>query len=247
MENLKKEFFFHSDNYAHIIDKIVSKISFHYSDFVLFDSEKTMAAYQTNKQKFIIPFNFKRSNKLYTEKLDPSFVYVGRINKVKGIDRAIDLFSYINKKIPDAKFDIFGPDEGELNNLNHKVSSLGMKNNITFYPSISYEMVDSILVNYTFYLQLSHREGLAASVMQAQSMGLIPIVTPVGEIPFYCHDEYNSIIVNHTSSYEKKSQVISLLLKDTSILLKMKKNAIDTVKEYPSYDDKFIEMLTTIS
>jgi len=38
---------------------------------------------------------------------------------------------------------------------------------------------------------------MAMSVVEAMQLGLVPVVTPVGEIASYCTDNQNSIIVKH--------------------------------------------------
>ena len=41
------------------------------------------------------------------------------------------------------------------------------------------------LANASFYLQTSKFEGFAMSVVESMMMGLVPVVTPVGEIGRY--------------------------------------------------------------
>jgi glycosyltransferase involved in cell wall biosynthesis len=47
----------------------------------------------------------------------------------------------------------------------------------------------------SFYLQTSLQEGMAMSVVEAMQLGLVPVVTPVGQIATYCRDGENSILV----------------------------------------------------
>ena len=46
----------------------------------------------------------------------------------------------------------------------------------------------------SFFIQLSSYEGMAMSVVESMQLGLVPIVTNVGEIENYCTDGFNSII-----------------------------------------------------
>ncbi len=48
----------------------------------------------------------------------------------------------------------------------------------------------------TFFLMTSRWEGMAVSVVEAMQLGLIPVVTPVGEIANYCRAGTNAVIVD---------------------------------------------------
>src|SRR5690606_29152265 len=61
----------------------------------------------------------------------------------------------------------------------------------------------------SFFLMTSSAEGMAVSVVEAMQLGLIPIVTPVGEIPRYCAGGENAILVHDDG--EAVAEIISLL------------------------------------
>ena len=47
--------------------------------------------------------------------------------------------------------------------------------------------------NASFFIQLSSYEGMAMSVSESMQLGLIPIVTNVGQIKIYCKNLFNSL------------------------------------------------------
>ena len=70
------------------------------------------------------------------------------------------------------------------------------------------------------------------SVVEAMQLGLIPVVTAVGEIAYYCSDGVNSLLVR-----DDAHTVASLmeLLKNPEQARVMSQAAIDTWTEVPFY------------
>ncbi|MGZ0010236.1 glycosyltransferase [Providencia hangzhouensis] len=125
-----------------------------------------------------------------------TFIYTGRLSKVKRIDLSILFIHELTKLNMDPKFYIFGPDNGELNNLKELIKKLKLQNNVYIHPSLHPLSVEKELRKYNFYLQSSSAEGMSISVFQAIKNGLVPIVTPVGEISNYTEDNFNAIYIN---------------------------------------------------
>ena len=63
-------------------------------------------------------------------------------------------------------------------------------------------------LNSKFFINTSSHEGMAIAVTEAMQLGLVPIVTPVGEIANYCIDGLNSIYYQD-SAYEKVLNAIN--------------------------------------
>ena len=59
-------------------------------------------------------------------------LYLGRLNKTKGIDLLINAFSEISKELLDVKLVIVGPDDGFLPNLKKMILDLNIKNDVIF-------------------------------------------------------------------------------------------------------------------
>ena len=63
-----------------------------------------------------------------------------------------------------------------------------------FNSVISENIVKHYAKKCSFFLQLSFYEGFAMSVIEAMQLGLVPVVTNVGEISNYCIDNFNGVI-----------------------------------------------------
>ncbi|MBU2673997.1 glycosyltransferase [Hafnia paralvei] len=195
---LKKVVIIHSSRFAHFADKIVSKTAIKNFDRVYCDSNATrqFVRLHTNVSGETISFISRRvkRKKYFSPSLDNiSFVYVGRVNKVKNIDAAIE-FIYALKSIGmNVKFTLFGPDEGELSSYISKVKKLSLEDNVFFKGAIDHCRVCDELAKHDFYLQLSSAEGMGMSVIEAMQVGIVPCVTEVGEIPSYAKNNFNSV------------------------------------------------------
>ena len=88
--------------------------------------------------------------------------------------------------------------------------------------------------NCSFFIQLSHYEGMAMSVAESMQLGLIPIVTNVGEIINYCIDKQNSIIFD---DYKNTFKKVLEVKNNPSFYKEISKNAISTWKNKNLYNE----------
>ena len=64
-----------------------------------------------------------------------------------------------------------------------------MKNDVKFLGPKDLDSIIELTEETSFYLQTSKLEGMAMSVIESMQVGLIPLVTNVGEIQYYCFDK----------------------------------------------------------
>ncbi|MDC1387043.1 glycosyltransferase [Candidatus Thioglobus sp.] len=137
-----------------------------------------------------------------------NFIFWGRISSEKGLDRALIIFSKVAYFHKDARFIIIGPDGGELSNIKNICANLGITDHVEFYDELNVKKIESFAKKSTFYIQTSIHDEMALSVLEAIQLGLIPVVTPVGDITDYCNED-NSVIVY--SNYEAVREILIIL------------------------------------
>ena len=164
-----------------------------------------------------------------------NFIFWGRISSEKGLDRALIIFSKVAYFHKDARFVIIGPDGGELSNIKKICANLGITDLVEFYDELNMKKIESFAKKSTFYIQTSKYEEMALSVLEAMQLGLIPVVTPVGEILDYCNED-NSVIVY--SNYEAVREVLIILDSHNECKKKSIHNFL-ALKNDPSYKDLF--------
>jgi glycosyltransferase involved in cell wall biosynthesis len=96
----------------------------------------------------------------------PIILFVGRINKIKGLDFLLDSFSLFLKSI-DARLVIVGQDDGYKSELEHRIYQLGISNKVLFTGFLSGDDKKSALVDADMLVQPSMYEAGARPSLEA--------------------------------------------------------------------------------
>ena len=207
--------FFHSARRIHTIDRVMHRMLVRFADAVWADSDATLAS--------IGPLASRQSSRTISFVIDaapavapareprPRFVSWSRIHNDKGMDRAIELIAALVARGVDARFDLWGPDQGPRKALERQASELGIADRIRFHGAVVRPDLPVIADEASFLLQLSRQEGMAMVVVEAMQFGLVPIVTPVGEVRRYCRDGENAVIADVEDLGDEADRVASLL------------------------------------
>lgn len=194
--------FLHASTPAHFLDDQINKLAMNLADEIWTDSYTTLACRVPERfQSKSTVISFLLRTQTFMERSDPAFNFIfwGRINARKGLDRALEILARIVETQPKAHFTIIGPDDGGLEALRGLAGRLALLNNISFMGAMSHDEILQTARGASFYLQTSVDEGMSLAVVESMQMGLVPVVTPVGEIGRYCCDGENAIIVKDNS------------------------------------------------
>ncbi|MDM8553355.1 glycosyltransferase family 4 protein [Desulfococcaceae bacterium HSG7] len=233
--------FLHSALPLHIVDKFLNHVAMYMADAIWADSKMTLTArvpkyFQSWKPLRVISFILE---KVIPKKLPanaPIFVFWGRLDYMKGIDRSLRFFATTYKARPDACFYLYGPDGNVAQDIQTLAKDLGVPGNVHFMGLTNFDEIKSMASNYSYYLQLSRKEGMAMSVVEAMQLGLVPIVTPVGEIVNYCQDHINAVIVE---DIDVAANRLLALLDDAIKYHELQKNAVNRWVSPLLYRDDF--------
>lgn len=139
----------------------------------------------------------------------PYFVFWGRLIAAKGLDRALRVIAALRARGVDARFTIVGPDEGEGAGLRAQAAALG--DAVTFAGATDRDGIARAAAEASFYLQPSRFEGMAMSVVEAMSAGLVPVVTAVGGIADYARDGGNALVFDGEDADGVAARIAALL------------------------------------
>ncbi len=242
--------FLHCSNNVHLVDRIITNISAIIAHEVWADSNTTLKK-RLNKLLFISKTKRRRVISFVTRKLEPiplkkcspKFIYWGRLSKEKRIDKALNLFHQAYLRNKDSYFTIIGPDCGEKDKLIKLIDKLDLKNNVCIYDPMDFESIVKFSGSASFFLQLSTFEGMGMSVVESMQLGLIPIVTKVGEIGYYCSTK-NSI--EYTSNNIVLDKVFDII-QDEVKYLQLRKNAIESWAKSPLYKEQIVNACMDLS
>ena len=232
--------FLHYPHHYHLIDKALTTIVSLMCISIWADSKDTLNSRIPSfplSKSHVISFVARRLKPLQNRNLKPNFIFWGRLHEQKSISRAIEIFADIQSQYQQATYTIIGPDGGELSHLQKQVKELGIEYAVNFTGPQDLKSIKEFSNNASFYLQTSRLEGMAMSVVEAMQLGLLPVVTPVGEIKNYCEHLKNSILVT-----ENKSAVSSVirLIENKYLYEEMKNKAIEKWKDYEIYSESVL-------
>lgn len=229
--------FLHFPNDVHFVDRHLTRLAARLAEQVWSDSHETLSRRipsRSSDKKRIISFVTERISPLHSQSAKPSFVFWGRIHSQKGIDRALRIFYEIGKRCTGARFWIIGPDGGDLSRLRELSKDLEIDHSVQFLGPMNINGIKQVAGKASFYLQTSTLEGMAMSVVEGMQFGLVPIVTPVGEIGNYCKHLRNAVVIDKD---EDAVNDVMALLNNNQQFQTLRKNAIETWLDRPLYRD----------
>ncbi len=229
--------FVHNERIANRIDYWLTELMKRGSDEIWVDSQATLDARLDANEKRrarIISLRLDRNEREPRRDPAPRFVYWGRLAEQKRIDRAIALFAEIAANRPDAHFTLIGPDHGVGDRLRRQAESLGVSGQLTFHGPSSQQRIAELAGNARFFLQLSAHEGMAMGVVEALEAGLVPVVTPVGQMAVYCRDGENALVCRDRAETARR---LGALIDDPGAYSRMSAAAIATFADQPVYTE----------
>lgn len=233
--------FLHLARDFHVLDFLATRASLLFSHQIWADSKATILGRLSpaqRKRSRVISFVTRRFEVLPLMNPKPVFIFWGRLTHQKGMERAIRLFAKVYKKRSGARFMIVGPDGGVLSDLKKLCGELELADSIIFIGGASYDQIVNFAAQAFFYLQTSLIEGMAMSVVEAMQMGLVPVVTSVGEIASYCQDSRNAVIVE---SDDKAAEDILSLLDSNERYQALRMAAIQTWNDKTLYRESVLD------
>ncbi len=133
---------------------------------------------------------------------------------------------------------LIGPDAGSRPSLEQLIAELGLGDRVSFAGPMTFEGVATMAADFDFFVQLSEQEGAAMSLIEAMQMGLVPVVTPVGEMGVHCRHLESGIVY---SSEDQAAGDIARLLDDPALFAKLSAAAVDHWAAAKLYDEDFMD------
>lgn len=244
--------FIHNNKFFSLPDSISTRFAIKKSDTVFCDS-KASANFVAPlaRQKPISIISFLRfptpSCVKIKDYLTLNAIFLGRLSQQKRIDKLLTLISLCKDRGINFSLDIYGRDpEGLKRTLIAKSLELNLQQQVTFKEEVPPQQVQDILRRYDFYMQTSENEGMAMSVVEAMQLGVVPIVTAVGEIKHYAQDMYNAIIVPNNMERDEFLKNIANTVSSISLYNQLSQNAHATFAKQPEYADSLINKINHI-
>ena len=153
---------------------------------------------------FLKPIHKTQNNKII------NLIFVGRIEKIKGINLIIDAFYKIENEIKNLILTIVG-DGTERESLEEEVKKLNLEDKIKFVGR--QENVIEWLDKADIFIYPSiWKEGFGISVVEAMARGCIPIVSNRGALPEIIKNEYNGFVFEYNCTKNLLTEVLKMVI-----------------------------------
>lgn len=160
---------------------------------------------------------------------DPTYIFVSRVVKMKGIEEVIKAFSFIVKEQADAKLWIVGGGEAEyISQLQHMLLEYGVSGQTVFWGKVTAEKKYELMSRAHLMLHASVKEGWGLVVLEAASVGTPAVVYDVPGLRDVVKDNRTGVIVRDFSPQGMAREAL-ILYKDRKRYVRYQKNGKDWV------------------
>ena len=169
-------------------------------------------------------------------------LFVGWLEQAKGTDNLADVAQYLFKSSDDCELHIVG-DGSRKGELAEELRDYVLEGQVIFHSWINEDELRELYSSCHIFFLPSWTEGLPNSLIEAMSAGLVPVTTPVGNIPSVIESGANGFLcpVNHSEAMIAR---IDGLLSDPERLHYMSSAAKHTAESRFSTQENINKLIT---
>lgn len=143
----------------------------------------------------------------------PTYLFVSRVVKMKGIEEVIKAFSFIVREQTNAILWIVGSGEDTyIESLKEMMQEYGVLDHVIFWGKVSQEKKYTLMAKAHILLHASVKEGWGLVVLEAASVGTPSVVYDVPGLCDVVKDCQTGIVIHDNSPQEMARQAVSLLI-----------------------------------
>jgi glycosyltransferase involved in cell wall biosynthesis len=173
--------------------------------------------------------NFR--NRFNIEKNTLIILFVGRFNKIKGLDVLLDAYSVFvnNNQNHNTKLVIIGQDDGYYTELLSRVNNHVDKNNILLLKNQKRETIVSAFNSSDIFVLSSYFDTGPITILESLASSTAVIASNVGGIPEVIQDEQNGLLFP-SGNFKDLAKKIQILVNDNSKRKKLIENGKITIQ-----------------
>src|SRR3990167_7178259 len=153
-------------------------------------------------------------------------VYIGRIEKSKGVDYLLEAFQVAQKSISDLSLTVIG-DGSYYQEMKNKAYALGMSNHVSFMGYL-YD-AKRLLNQYDVLVMPSSIEGFGRVLIEAMAAGVAVISTQISAINEIIENRLNGLLIPY-GNVPSLTQAMIEIVRNHDLRETMQKNAYQTVQ-----------------
>ena len=209
--SIKRVMTLNSGRDAHLADALLFRAGVTLADEVWSDSAAALAERRVTAPHRVISFVTERLVPLPDSPPQPRFAAWARIDRNKGFDVALSLLAALVDRGLEPRFDLYGPDGGARAELEAQARRLGIADRVHFHGPVDRRDLPTAAAGTSFFLLASRLEGMAMACVEAMQLGLVPVVTPAGEMAHYVVPGETGILIDPAEIGDSAAEVTALL------------------------------------
>ena len=170
----------------------------------------------------------KMNSNIKKQKLQ--FLTIARLNWIQGLEFTLEALALLLSKGVDFHYNIIGSGE-EYERLIFATYQLELTKHVSFLGSVKHKETRQFYDSSDIYLQYSINEGFCNSVLEAQCMGLITIVSNSGGLNENVIHEKTGWVVEKNSPQSLVDTIEHVIKKSNNEIYNVRKNAINHIRE----------------
>lgn len=160
---------------------------------------------------------------------DHVLLFVGRLEKYKGVQDILQILPGIIKKIPNVKLVVVGKDYGYEKALRGLVTEKRLEDNVIFTGGVpEYELIQ-LFKRADLFVFPSQMEGFGIVILEAMATNTLCIAYPIPAIRRLISNENNGILVDNTEQMQER---ILYYLSHPADMKRITTQAAEFVKNY---------------
>ena len=169
------------------------------------------------------------------------FLTIARLNWIKGLEFTLEALALLLSKGVDFHYNIIGSGT-EYERLIFATHQLKLTKQVSFLGAVTHNETRQFYNNSDIYLQYSINEGFCNSVIEAQCMGLITIVSNSGGLTENVIHERTGWVVEKNSPQSLVDTIEHVIKKSNNEIYNVRKNAINHVRENFNLEKQTIQL-----
>jgi len=176
----------------------------------------------------------------------PTYIFVSRVVRMKGIEEVIKSFSFILREQKKAMLWIVGGGEQSyIRELREMMQDYGIQKNVKFFGTVSEQEKFSLMGRAHILLHASVKEGWGLVVLEAASVGTPSVVYNVSGLKDIVLHQKTGIVITNNSPQEM-AQEATRLVTDKTTYTAYQKNGIRWARSFswPEVTKQSLKILT---
>lgn len=176
------------------------------------------------------PINNKSLDKLPKKEKIPTFIFVSRVVKMKGIEEVIRSFFYILRELKDARLWIVGDGEKKyMENLKETMRSFSISTKVKFFGRVNDKKKLELMRKGHLLLHASIKEGWGLVIIESASQGTPSVVYNVAGLKDSVKNNSTGLVLKENNAKEMAREAVNLI-KNKRRYLSFQKNGISWSK-----------------